>query len=331
MAKESNGQNSEPKDPDELDPLTFVPKGTLQEEQSFQDYVIRIYRVDTVEPSSEYKIDFPSDSTVWIDSVGEKSRNEHKSDSLFDTTVTLGGVEGDSTYEYEGCFEIFKNGQRVYARRSYKFQVVEMPGISARESRILMGKDITSDGEPDLVVSEWTGGAHCCFLFYVFRIGKEFRKLATIDAAHGDLPPFQDLDGDSNLEIVLYDWTFAYWNASFAFSPAPKVILRFHDNTYRLANDLMRKPAPSQKELEKQAKEVREILKDFGEIPYSSASDLWGVMLDLIYTGHAKLAWQFLDMAWPKDLPGKEGFLNDFRAHLSESPYWPEIQALNSD
>jgi hypothetical protein len=54
---------------------------------------------------------------------------------------------------------------------------------------VTMGKDITGDGQPDLVISEWKGGANCCLVLHPFEIGKGFRKIATVDAEFGDQGP----------------------------------------------------------------------------------------------------------------------------------------------
>ena len=77
---------------------------------------------------------------------------------------------------------------------------------------VKMGMDITGDGQPDLVISEWLGGANCCLMFHIFEIGPTFRKLGTIDAEFGDsgphfLHPDKDSktsgagDSDSRLEL----------------------------------------------------------------------------------------------------------------------------------
>lgn len=216
---------------------------------------------------------------------------------------------------WEGSFEILRDGRRVYARKVlFPFGIIKDDVIK------FMGEDITGDGKPNLVISEYTGGAHCCSIEYIFEIGEEFRKIATIDGMHSE-PGFIDLDGDKKLEIVLNDWTFAYWRASFSESPAPEVILRFSDGAYQVAADLMRKLAPDSTELAKRAKDVLDSDnwdRERGEIP----SSLWSYMLDLIYTGHADLSWQFFEMAWPPDFPGKDEFLSDFWGTLSCSPYW---------
>jgi hypothetical protein len=47
-----------------------------------------------------------------------------------------------------------------------------------------MGRDITGDGKPNLVVEQWTGGVHCCTFFYVFEIADQLRYIATLDNGH---------------------------------------------------------------------------------------------------------------------------------------------------
>jgi hypothetical protein len=205
--------------------------------------------------------------------------------------------------------DILKSRRRVYAERSYKLWIEHV------------GKDITGNGVPNLVVAEHTGGAHCCNVIHLFEIGKEFRKIAELDGAHSQVL-FKDLDGDLKPEVLMKDWTFAYWRSSFTgSSKPPTVILRYRDGAYRVAADLMRKPAPSPTELKRRAQRVREDQwwKETGEPP----SHLWGYIFELLYTGHGKLAWQFLEMAWRPGVSGKDEFLREFRDQLSASPFWP--------
>ena len=53
----------------------------------------------------------------------------------------------------------------------------------------------------------------------------------------------------------------------------------------------------------------------------------WDTMLDLIYTGHEELAWQYLDMVWPTRKLGKEIFIKDFKDQLAQSRFWQLIQS----
>jgi hypothetical protein len=125
------------------------------------------------------------------------------------------------------------------------------------------------------------------------------------------------------------DWTFAYWETSFAESPAPEVILRYQEGVYRPAIELMRQPAPDPAELEEQAQEIRADPEGWQQP--SPPPLLWAEMLDLIYSGQAELAWSFLAQAWPPDVPGQEAFLRRFLAQLTTSPFWPELQTLNQN
>lgn len=218
--------------------------------------------------------------------------------------------------------EIFQDGKRVYTERSVNFAIGHLFGDAATNQLTAVGKDITGKGLPNVVVSEWSGGAHCCFIFHIFEIGKELQKIAELDAGHGDGDThFADVDGDGRLEVFLRDWSFSYWQTSFADSPAPQVILRYRDGGYWLAPDLMLKAAPTPATVSGRARQVRqhEDWKDAENPP----SELWSYMLELIYTGHPELAWQFCNMAWPPQVPGKEAFLMDFRSQLAQSPFWP--------
>lgn len=72
--------------------------------------------------------------------------------------------------EGKGYFEILRNGKRVYKRKGFKFRIgliyddegfreLKDLGDNISNVPIAMGKDITGRGIPNLVVSEWTGGA----------------------------------------------------------------------------------------------------------------------------------------------------------------------------
>src|SRR5579863_8640467 len=133
----------------------------------------------------------------------------------------------------DAYFEILKSNKRVYVqnakRKGEKFFIGTMYKDDPDAAMVKMGMDVTGNGQPDLVISEWLGGANCCLVFHIFEIGSTFKKLATIDAEFGDSGPhFVHPDKDSKstgLLVEIHDWTFANWNTDFADSPAPKVVL----------------------------------------------------------------------------------------------------------
>ena len=234
------------------------------------------------------------------------------------------------TYELnESSFEILKKGVRVYADSGHRFEIGSIYETDKPQGQAgTNGTDITGDGHPNLVVSEWTGGAHCCFLFHVFQLGPHFRHIQTINAAHSDLADFENIDEEPDLEFLMADWTFAYWKASFAASPAPGVILKYDGEKYALACDLMRKPGLSPQDLTQLASDIKSWQ---GWEDYLPPSYLWGEMLDLIYMGNILQAWELFDRSWPEEIGGKEEFLKEFKVQLQESPFWESLQELNKE
>lgn len=222
--------------------------------------------------------------------------------------------------------EILQRGHCVRRWAGHSFQVGATSwGGPCPEP--VMGRDITGDGVPDLVIAEWTGGAHCRFLFHVFGLGSQLCDLGTLDAGHADLAGFEDLDSDGRLEFVTPDWSFAYWRTSFAGSPAPLVILAPGEHGYHVATELMRQSCPSEADLIRLAEETRDRPGwDGGQPP----PVLWAAMLDLIYSGNVGSAWKLVEDAWPSGLPGRPEFTQAFKDQLSTSPYWTEICAMGS-
>ncbi|MGH7925583.1 MAG: hypothetical protein ACREQH_13445 [Candidatus Binatus sp.] len=245
---------------------------------------------------------------------------------------------GDGSDAY---FEILKDGKRVYSQKASgtgdKFFIGTMYPDDPDAALVKVGTDITGNGQPDLVVSEWSGYANCCLTLHIFELGPTVRELGAIDAQFGDSGPhFLAPDKNSKnagLAILIHDWTFANWNTDFADSPAPKVFLRYTDNAYRVAPDLMRPQVLEVRDLGARADEVRNYAPSAkgGVWPRTDISpQLWATMLDLIYSGHADAAWKFLDAAWPGRVQGKDVFARDFRAQLAKSPYWPAVEAIQT-
>lgn len=233
----------------------------------------------------------------------------------------------------DGCVRVLRNGRRVFSKHTeWKFVIGnDINKESGNEvldkgvfhaPRIAPGTDITGRGKPDLILAEWSGGAHCCFSFHVIELGDVVREIATVKADDSDYAHFEDVNQDGIYEFIGYDYAFAYWRAGFMQSPAPQVILRFDGKSYELAPDLMRKPVPSSSVLSKQREAVRK--SEWEE--ESPPTQLWATMLDLIYTGNSDVAWKFFSETWPSKRAGSKAFLRSFCGQLATSRYFAQLR-----
>jgi hypothetical protein len=227
------------------------------------------------------------------------------------------------------CLEVSQNGKVIY--RQAGFAMHYYLGQKAEPqwgvAEIPNGKDLTGRGHPDMVVSGYTGGAHCCSMHYVFELEPEFKLLAKLKDAHDDMAHFEKID--RGYLYVTADWTFAYWPSCFACSPSERVILKFVDDQkgggYHLALDQMQRPAPTSKEWEQEQKAVRDALNG-GPAIDEIGHVLWNPILDLIYSGHSDLAWKFIDEAGPRAQKEPLPDLADFCSLLKSSLYWSDLE-----
>lgn len=227
------------------------------------------------------------------------------------------------------CLRVTSGGKLVYSNILGGAQNVFLGQTGDADSDAPMirnGTDITGLGRPDMIVSTFSGGAHCCTVHYVFEMEPQFRLLATLDDADDDLAHFER-QKDGHYYYITADWTFGYWPTCFACSPSEEVTLRFvNDATggaYYLALDRMQKPAPATAEWNKELAAARKVV-NAGD-PNSIGTTMWQTVLDLLYTGHSDLAWKFVDALGPKAQQKPLPTLADFCGLLKHSPYWADL------
>ena len=197
--------------------------------------------------------------------------------------------------------------------------------------------DKTGNGIPDVMINYYSGGAHCCAEHFFIDLGEWVNLADAIGTAHVGMNA-KSKNPKGGLFYETADNVFAYWGGSFAGSPFPTVILEFKNGKLRPNFDQMIKPAPSLAVLKRKAQLVRQklSLEPYKGIDnpdtviykeeFLGEPDFWGEMLDLIYTGHEDLAWQYLDLVWSPQKQGKAIFREDFKNQLNESHYWKMIQ-----
>jgi hypothetical protein len=289
----------------------------------------------TVDPSTQRTIDPYSDVCYWL--------------NLKEASI-MGGWDfhayrdGDSG---KACLEI-RRGSRdgaVAYRKTVdsfgEFRLGQKADPVHDIPKIEDGTDLTGRGRPDMIVTTWTGGPHCCFYHTIFELKPELRVVARIDDGDGDLAHFEDLDGNGHYYYKGNDWTFAYWDASLEDSAAPAVVLRFVDNDqggrYHIAMDKMRTSEPTSEQWKKAIQDAGEGFVAGGNFGDGTGSKLWSNMVNMIYTGHSHLAWKLLDESWltpdqsQAQDTNKDKFLSSFCSQLKTSQYWRDMEQTLED
>ena len=122
---------------------------------------------------------------------------------------------------------------RVNSRLSSicRFCQVWPAGVASKRSlRVL---DLDADGEPEVLVDLFTGGAHCCFYSHVYSYRPATGGYARATRNWRD-PGYRlvDLDGNGRPEFRSADGRFAYAFTSFADSVFPIQIWRFKGTSF---------------------------------------------------------------------------------------------------
>lgn len=190
----------------------------------------------------------------------------------------------------------------------------------------MLGSNVTGGDTPQIVIETYSGGAHCCFALQIVDLADPVRVRDL--PFRGDYSAYfrRTSDGEA-WELVGAENVFAYWHASFAGSPAPRVVYRLAGERLVLQEDEMRRPAPSRSEL----------LRDRANWDWSSATrdgflpyPLLQRTFDLIYSGHLDAAQAFFDAGWEPTIPGRAEIKYAlFSCQLRKSEHWPSIAALN--
>ncbi|MEI8346353.1 MAG: hypothetical protein WCG27_02725, partial [Pseudomonadota bacterium] len=196
----------------------------------------------------------------------------------------------------------------------------------ARE-KVWHGAPITGTGRPTLVLSQWTGGAHCCYLSHVFELSPKFRKISTIQG--GNYPvTFEDINHDGHLYVNVVDDFLAYVFTSFSQTALATVILEYNGETYHVASRLMKKPIPTDADLYFLSKKIKQELGQTknNQTPYSQT--LLENMVNLLYAGHEREAFDLVQKNWPPNHKRDKGvFLKEFRRALARSLYYKDFKA----
>jgi hypothetical protein len=253
--------------------------------------------------------------------------SEHKNDEakvgnyVFKTYLSDNGA----------CLEVVRNGKLILhspidSHLPYSLGQQESIGIPP----IANGTDLTGSGHPEMIISQYSGGLHCCTERDIYELEPEFKKLLTIDDMDNEDGHFEDLDHNGRYYYLTRDPTFLYWNSAYSDSVAPGIILQFVNDSkggaFHLALRKMHEPNPTPEEWKETLKNARKAFGADNHFSSGIGSWFWGNMLALIYAGHSDLAWKLFNETWPPERPGKDKFLADFCSQFKTSPWWADLE-----
>ena len=119
---------------------------------------------------------------------------------------------------------VVRAGTRVHDSRvpPHSAVVDGYPIAVDRGGKAIRVRDLDGDGEPEILLDFYAGGAHCCWWTRVYRWEAATRRYRTFSHYWGNQTyRLTDLDRDRRAEIVTRDDRFAYVFASFAGSGFP--------------------------------------------------------------------------------------------------------------
>lgn len=255
--------------------------------------------------------------------------------AVFEYTITRNSDDPERwSTGYESAVSIVRGGvvlHRIDDVLTTGRSGLWLPSTNKDEEPLLrsVDQDITGNGIPNLVVREFSGGAHCCTTTYIFELGKErFVAFEPISQGHSTgRQSFVQADDDPALEISIRDWRFAYWKMSYAESPAPDVLLDFREIRDRqaawvFANNKKTLTEAERKTLTAHAEALgrsKRAPTEFPQFPKFLAN-----VLELIYAGNADFARKYTQMGFRGHDELRVGFLIELGLVLNAGHYLDE-------
>lgn len=185
--------------------------------------------------------------------------------------------QGDSFEDNNLSYRIFYNGVEQSKQEAFTLY-----------SGSIFLEDLDENELPEVVVSTFSGGAHCCTNFQIYTWQKDqFIETETgyLDGYGGE---FKDLNGDGKIEFVTADNAFLYQFSSYAGSFPPSQILSFNNGEF---NNVTRQYS---QELKSTAWQMYQAFVTAKQEGYEVNGILAGYVAQKILLGEYEDGWKFM-------------------------------------
>ena len=189
-----------------------------------------------------------------------------------------------------------------------------------------------------LVVEQYTGGAHCCTVYRVYDLGAELRALFDgdefgIDEIGEDMKVL-DIDGDGRYEFTQTVMAFDYFMTSHAGSVFPTAVFAYDDTAGRYVPSNKKFSAYLLRGVEREVRKIEEsnrrtifrparVRQTFHGEHFRSVLD---VLLKYVYAGEEQKGWAFFNSHYM--LKDKSEVESGVKAKLSESAIYRATYGL---
>jgi hypothetical protein len=169
----------------------------------------------------------------------------------------------------------------------------------------ISGTDLNGDGKPEIVLSGYSGGLHCC---YVYEIVSLDRTPKVIHIFSSPVPIKFEKQPDGTVLIRAYDGVFNYFLIPPQTAVIPQLIFKLDGNN--LVDVSAQHPEIYDKEIaEARAQLTADELEKFKKSNFHTAlymdqvpaiHKILTIVLDYVYSGREDQAWQALQQYWPE-------------------------------
>lgn len=162
---------------------------------------------------------------------------------------------------------------------------------------------LVPNGRKQVIIEEYTGGAHCCRMYWILDLVDSVRILYQSDETEselGEIYQIIDFDKDGCFEFTQFLNSFHYFdNIPGAASPFGRAVFKYskETRTFLLANREF--PLVNLEDIDKKKADVKQFLdttKSFNQDLSTALLALTlDVLIDYVYAGQDSIGWSFFD------------------------------------